>query len=161
MARLQSTEQTPEFFGIGILHVSNEVNVGTLWRSAYVMGASFIFTVGKPYHQQGSDVYQAWTRIPLYHYESIDELKAHLPYSTRLIGVELDEQASDLITYEHPDRAVYLLGSEIHGLPETTLQQCHQVIQLPGELSLNVAATGSIVLYDRLAKNSRPIGPSK
>lgn len=152
MARLKTQEQSPNFYGIGILNVSNEVNVGTLWRSAYVMGASFIFTVGRQYHQQGSDVYQSWTKIPLYHYDTVEDLKANLPYSTQLIGVELDPNAQALSDFKHPDRAVYLLGSEMHGLPDTTLEQCHQLVQLPGSLSLNVAATGSIVIYDRISK---------
>tara|TARA_B110000483_G_C18102568_1_gene506440 strand:- start:182 stop:664 length:483 start_codon:yes stop_codon:yes gene_type:complete len=152
MARLKQSETTPNFFGIGIYNVSNEVNIGTLWRSAFVLGASFIYTIGRKYEQQGSDVYQTWTQIPLYHYNSVEDLKSNLPYSTRLIAIEISPQAQDLCSFEHPDRAVYLLGSEMYGLPESVLGLCHQQVVLPGNLSLNVAATGSIVLYDRISK---------
>ena len=154
MARLQANEVKSQFYGVGVYHFSNEANIGTLWRSAFVLNASFIFTLGKPYEMQGSDVYQTWSKIPLYNYEDIENLKANLPYSTQLIGVELDEKAQALENFQHPDRAVYLLGSEIHGLPDKIIDQCHRIIQLPGDLSLNVASTGSIVMYDRHLKLS-------
>lgn len=35
------------YFGIGIFNAKTADNVGTLWRSAYQLGASFIFTVGE------------------------------------------------------------------------------------------------------------------
>eukprot|EP01047_Picozoa_sp_COSAG01_P129466 COSAG01_NODE_58919_length_303_cov_0.759804_1_plen_52_part_10 len=34
------------FFGIGIVHGKSRANQGTLWRSAYQLGAAFTFTVG-------------------------------------------------------------------------------------------------------------------
>ena len=33
------------YFGIGILGGKNEANQGTLWRSAWQLGAAFTFTV--------------------------------------------------------------------------------------------------------------------
>lgn len=157
MARIQRNYPNNGFYGIGIMHGKHDHNIGTLWRSAYIMGASFIFTLGRAYKQQTSDVVNAWTRIPLYHYETIDDLKKHLPYSTRLIAVELDEQSIPLETFEHPERAVYILGNEKNGLPEPVLAVCHDIVQLPGSFSLNVAVAGSIVLYDRVAKSGRTL----
>jgi tRNA (guanosine-2'-O-)-methyltransferase len=40
------------YYGIGIENVKTAENVGTLWRSAYILGASFIFTIGKRYKKQ-------------------------------------------------------------------------------------------------------------
>lgn len=34
------------YFAIGIYHPKTEMNMGTLWRSAYQLGASYIFTIG-------------------------------------------------------------------------------------------------------------------
>ena len=39
-------EQQSGYFGVGIVNGKSEANQGTLWRSAYQLGASFIFTVG-------------------------------------------------------------------------------------------------------------------
>lgn len=41
-----------EYFGIGIYHVKNEENIGTLWRSANISGADFIFTIDRRYNGQ-------------------------------------------------------------------------------------------------------------
>ena len=43
------------YFGIGVFHGKNEQNIGTLWRSANIMGADFIFTIGKRYSRQCTD----------------------------------------------------------------------------------------------------------
>ena len=153
MTRLKNKYESDGFFGVGILNNNtNDFNIGTLWRSAYVLGASFLFTVASKYEPQSSDVTKAWTKIPLYHYTSVDELKAHLPHSTQLVGVEMAAGAVPLAQFEHPLRAVYLLGNEKRGLDERHLEHCVKVVQLPGTFSLNVAVAGSIVMYDRVAK---------
>ncbi len=153
MSRVKNIEDDYGFFGIGILNNTDEINIGTLWRSAYILGASFIFTVGMKYKLEGSDVTKSWTRIPLYHYQTFDELKENLPFSTQLLAVEMEDDAVPLGEFVHPDRAVYLLGNEISGLPPQITEQCQSVIKLPGDYSLNVAVTGSIVMYDRINKN--------
>lgn len=152
MARTNNTDTSVGFYGIGILHNDDEMNIGTLWRSAFVLGASYIFTVAKKYKRQGSDVNNAWASIPLYHYQSMDEFKNNLPYATRLIGVELSEQAKAIESFEHPVRAVYLLGSERNGLTDNVIAECHDIVKLPGTQSLNVAVAGSLVMYDRISK---------
>ena len=152
MARLKQQYESEGFFGIGVLHSQEEFNIGTLWRSAYIMGASFIFTIDKKYRKQASDVTRAWTKIPLYNYSTFAEFKANLPISTQLIGVELCEDSTQLSDFSHPARAVYLLGNESSGLPEDILSECVSTVALPGNFSLNVAVAGSIVLYDRVSK---------
>ncbi len=71
--------------------------------------------------------------------------------------MELAETSVPLETYEHPDRAVYILGNERNGLPEPVLSACHEIVQLPGNFSVNVSVAGSIVLYDIVAKRSRTL----
>ena len=39
------------YCGIGIENGKAEVNLGTLWRSAHIFGAVFLFTVGRRYRQ--------------------------------------------------------------------------------------------------------------
>ncbi|PWH85803.1 RNA methyltransferase [Brumimicrobium oceani] len=140
------------YFGIGIMQHKRGHNIGTLWRSAYILGASYIFTIGKSYKKQTSDVLKSWREIPLFHYDDFDDFYKHIPYNSKLVGVELDERAELLSEYEHTPRAVYLLGAEDNGLPEEVLDRCHDLIQLPGTNSLNVAVAGSIVMHDRISK---------
>ena len=157
MARVTHQHQHNGFFGIGIVNNVDALNIGSLWRSAYIFGAAFIFTIDRKYHHQGSDVTSAWARIPLYHYPTIAGLKENLPHSTPLIGVEMNDSATPLPAFQHPDRAIYLLGNEQVGLSASQLSECHKVISLPGHFSLNVAVAGSIVMYDRIAKTPQPL----
>jgi len=152
VARTKSTDNNSGFYGVGILHTDDHQNIGTLWRSAFVLGASYIFTVDKKYKRQGSDVHNAWTSIPLYHFKTMLDLKNNLPYSTKLVAVEMSEDSKAIETFEHPSRAVYLLGNERIGLSPRVMSECHDIVKLPGSQSLNVAVAGSLVMYDRLAK---------
>ena len=140
------------YFGIGVMQFKRGYNIGTLWRSAHILGASYIFTIGRSYSKQASDVLKTWREIPLFHYEDFEDFYKHLPYNCKLVGVELDERAQMLSEYEHTPRAVYLLGAEDNGLPPSVLDKCHDIIQLPGSNSLNVAVAGSIVMHDRVSK---------
>src|SRR5690606_3074764 len=146
------TKNEVGYYAIGIFRGKTHHNLGTLWRTAYVLGAQYIFTVENKYKKQSSDVVKAWSRIPLFHYDTFDDLLKNIPYDCRLVGVELDDSAEWLHTFEHPKRAIYLLGSEDFGLPDYTKEKCHFLIKLPGNSSLNVGVTGSIVMHDRVTK---------
>jgi tRNA G18 (ribose-2'-O)-methylase SpoU len=148
------------YCGIGIFHSKTPVNVGTLWRSAALFGADFLFTIGRRYNHQASDTLKAWKHTPLWNFESLDDFR--LPHSCELIGVELDDRAKPLHRFNHPERAVYLLGAEDHGLSPQAIERCHRLVRLPGTHSMNVAVAGSIVLNSRAeqqlrAADSRPL----
>jgi len=142
------------FYGIGIENVKTPQNIGTLFRSALIYEASFIFTIGKRYEKQHSDTVKSFRHVPLYHYLTLDDLLSHLPFGCRLIGIELDEKAYMLPNFCHPERACYLLGAEDHGLTNQAKEKCHHLIQIPGTPCLNVSVAGSIVMYDRYVKAS-------
>lgn len=140
------------FFGIGIQNTKTEQNIGTLWRSASILGASFIFTIGRRYKKQASDTMASWKHIPLYNYETLDEFYRAMPYDCRLVGIELDQKSTPISAFKHPERCIYLLGAEDIGLTKDAISKCHGLVQLPGEHCMNVSVAGSIVMYDRLTK---------
>ena len=140
------------FFDIGIYGLKTTKNIGTLWRSAQVLKADFIFLIGKRYETMKTDTMKSWKHIPLFEYENFEQFYASRPKGSKLIGIELDERSMPLTTYQHPERAIYLLGAEDKGLPQAILSRCDEIVQIPGEFSLNVSVVGSIVLYDRLLK---------
>jgi tRNA G18 (ribose-2'-O)-methylase SpoU len=144
----------PGYFAIGIEHTKTSHNVGSLWRTASILGAAFCFTVGRRYQRQPSDTTKTSSHIPLFHFASLDAMYDHLPHGCMLIGLELHERSYPIATYQHPARACYLLGAEDNGLSREAVERCHQLVQLPGESSLNVAVAGSIVLYDRHQKDA-------
>jgi len=140
------------FFGIGIFNGKNEKNIGTLWRSAAILGADFIFTIGKRYQKQASDTMKTPRHIPLYTYKDAQDFFDHVPYDCPVVAVELSDEAIMLNKYNHRERCIYLLGAEDSGVPESVLSRCKEIVQIPGDYCYNVAVAGSIVMYDREVK---------
>ncbi len=138
-----------EFFGIGIQNGKTPENLGVLWRSAQNLGASFIFTIGNRYAKQACDTHNAVKSMPYFHDDNFDDFFKNLPKGARLVGVELDERATDLEVFEHPRRCVYLLGAEDNGLSKLAIEKCNHLVKFKSEKSLNVSVAGTIVLYDR------------
>jgi len=165
MTRRSNGQKSRGYFGIGIYHAKYGVNVGTLWRSAWLMGASFIFTIGERFPEvayrnivhadhalgQQSDTPKTHKHIPYMRFEDIEDMRQTMPLID-IVAVELDARSVPLFGFHHPKRCAYLLGAEDHGLPPSVLEECAAVVQLPGDYSMNVSACGTVVLYDRLAK---------
>lgn len=142
------------YFGIGIENSKAAVNIGTLWRSANIFNAAFLFTIKKRYAKQCSDTMASERHIPLYDFTDLNDFYEHMPYNCQLVGIELVEDSISLPEFTHPERAIYLLGAEDHGLSKESLERCHKIIQIPTakEFCLNVAVAGSLVMYDRFSK---------
>lgn len=142
------------FFAIGVLNPKIEPNVGTLMRSAFLYDARFVFTIGTRYTRHAADTPNAQLSVPLFNFESVDDLLNHMPAKTDLVGVELDSAAVSLPNYKHRDRAVYLLGAEDSGLDIGTMARCKDLVQVPSvkPYSMNVATAGGILMYDRFQK---------
>ncbi|MEV8220256.1 TrmH family RNA methyltransferase [Microbacterium sp. NPDC077391] len=142
-------------FGIGIFNPKKEVNLGTLTRSAFIMGADFVFTIGGSESAYlGSDTTQSKRHMPFLRFASFEEARRVL-WQYNFVAVEQGGQS--LATFTHPKQAAYLLGSEVEGLPADAMEGSDAVVQIETfrPFSLNVAQTGGIVLYDRIAKFSR------
>lgn len=140
------------YFGVGIYRPKTADNLGTLWRTALVYGASFVFVIDAKYKKKSSDVLKVWSRIPLFQYKTLEAFIDSVPYSCQLIGLEMDEKAVPIKDFQHPARAIYVLGAEDNGLPHRLKEKCHTLVALPGETSLNVAVAGSIAIFDRINK---------
>ncbi len=140
------------YFGIGVFNGKNEQNIGTLWRSANIMGADFIFTIGKRYRHQCSDTMHTPRHVPLFSFEDWEDFRKHIPYDCPVVAVELDGRSTPIKRFVHPERCIYLLGAEDNGIPEHILDKCVDIVQLPGDYCMNVSVAGSIVMFDRLNK---------
>lgn len=85
-------------------------------------------------------------------FRDADAFMAGVPYGCPVVAVEMGGRP--LSKFAHPERAIYLLGAEDHGLPASVLAKCHHVVSLESvrTQSFNVAVAGSLVMYDRLRK---------
>lgn len=139
------------YFGIGIFHPKHDCNIGTLFRSAFAFNASFVFTIGRKYRTQSSDTPKSIQQIPYYHYLTYENFYGNLPKGCRIVCIEISEKARSLPNFVHPEQCIYLLGNEGNGIPEKHLND-KLVVQIPTQFCLNVSTAGSIVMYDRVAK---------
>lgn len=144
---------TRGYFGIGVYRPKATVNIGTLWRHAWLYGADFIFTIGARYRHQPGDTVKAPRQIPLYAYDEFDEFAGSLPHGCQIVCVEQALDAKPLHATHHPERAAYMLGAEDSGIPPA-LMVGRQKIVIPSveAASMNVANAGTLVMYDRHVK---------
>lgn len=153
------TSMTSSWFAIGILRGKTAANHGTLWRSALQFGAAMTFTIGKRYEKRvegSADVYKTLRQIPCMPFPDVATFMASCPVDAQIVVVEYG--GTDLTTFTHPKRAMYVLGSEDCGIPPALVARAQWHISVPTAegrpTSLNVATTGAIIMYDRLTKMS-------
>lgn len=140
------------FYGIGCINMKNNLNYGTLFRTAQILDADFIFLIGNRFKPQSSDTMKSFKHIPTFTFQDFKDFREHRPFDCRLIGIELLKGATKLSDFIHPKQACYLLGAEDSGLTSEAISYCQEIIYLPGTRSMNVSVAGSIVLYDRQVK---------
>jgi tRNA(Leu) C34 or U34 (ribose-2'-O)-methylase TrmL len=148
---------TSSFYGIGIVRSKATANHGTIWRTALQLNAAYTFTIGISYSAKvegRADVYRTHRAIPCIGYRDEESFAAGSPVGASWIAVEYG--GTDLVDFVHPKQAVYLLGAEIEGLPETLIRQCsHHVsisVSAGRPASMNVSAAAAIIMYDRHQK---------
>lgn len=144
------------YFAIGVEGISKSMNAGSLFRTAHAFGASFVFTVAAQFKRSDAaraDTSDAPGHVPYYNFPDLKSMV--LPEGCTLVGVELDENATDLPTFRHPAQAAYVLGPERGRLSDPLLASCNHVTRIPTRFCVNVAIAGAIVMYDRLISLGR------
>lgn len=138
------------YYGIALFEPKTTENLGTVMRSAMNFNADFICTIGNRYRKMSSDTTDSTKHIPLYHYEDWGDFKSHTPQGCDLVFVEVTGK-KELPDYNHPERAIYILGGEDRTIPEEIMKG-HQSVKVDTNFCLNLAVTASIAMYDRQAK---------
>ena len=135
---------------IGLDNTKFHQNVGGVLRACGNYNAAMVVISGRRYKKQRTDTMKAYRHIPLL---QVEDLHDAIPYDCIPIAVDLIEGARSLIDYTHPERAFYIFGAEDATLGKKILSWCRDVIYIPTNRCMNLAATVNVVLYDRLAKN--------
>lgn len=147
------------YFGVACYRPKTLHNWGSLYRTAQVLGAAFIATIGERYRRSSADTMHSWAHVPVLQFPTWDAFIDARPFDCILTAVELTPDAIMVSDYKHPERAVYVLGAEDDGLPPAVLAACNHVVRLPGDRSLNVACAGTAVLADRVMRRARKVAP--
>ena len=151
------------YAAIGLDHPKCPANVGGAMRAAGCYGAAMVAMSGHRFGKAPTDVQKQWRLTPVIQTE---DLRLVIPYDCVPVAVDLIPGAQSLADYKHPERAFYIFGPEDGTLGARVLSWCRDVIYIPMDGCMNLAATVNVVLYDRASKmrktpnvgNNRPEG---
>lgn len=138
--------------GYSIIALDNPktpANVGSAMRAVGVYGAALLVYSGRRFKPGSTDASKHHRHIPFLRY---DDLRDAIPANCIPVAVDLIEGATPLPEYQHPERAFYVFGAEDATLGERILSWCRDVVYVPTNGCMNLAATVNVVLYDRLVK---------
>ncbi len=137
------------FSAIGLHHPKTPANVGSVLRAAGCYGVSLVAMTGQRFKRASTDTNSAWRHLPLM---EVDDLRSIVPFDCVPVAIDLVSGAKPLTTYTHPERAFYVFGPEDGTLGKAVLDWCRDVVYVPTEGCMNLAACVNVVLYDRMAK---------
>lgn len=143
------------FAGIGLVNPKNKVNIGAVLRAANCYGANFVVTSGQRYAKAITDTAYAVRDIPLFQCQKPADLRSFIPFDCVPVAVDLIPDAIPLPEYTHPRRAFYIFGPEDGTLGKLITKWCRDVVYIPTQQCMNLAATVNVILYDRLVKLER------
>jgi tRNA(Leu) C34 or U34 (ribose-2'-O)-methylase TrmL len=128
-------------------------NVGSVIRAAGVYRARMVVLAGERTPVRAcTDTMKAYRHMPVLR---VADVFNAIPYDCVPVAVDLLPSARPLPSYVHPERAFYVFGAEDATLGKRITERCRDVIYVPTERCMNLAACVNVVLYDRLAKEMR------
>ena len=137
---------------IGLINPKTPANIGGAIRAAGCYGATMVAYTGRRYKKQSvliTDPQHFVKQIPLI---TIDDLKLIIPHGCIPVAIELNANAKSLCTYKHPRQAFYIFGAEDATLGKKVLSWCKDIVYVPTNGCMNLAATVNVLLYDRMNK---------
>lgn len=146
---MQRSSALDGFAEVVIDNGKNYSNLGTIWRTAYNLGAAGTGQIGQRYKRQSSDTLDAWRILPHRVYLDSDEWYQTMPYGAQAVAVEITEGATSLYEFEHPKQAVYVFGPEDGSVQPRILEKVQHTIYIPTDHCMNQAVTVGVVLGHR------------
>lgn len=137
------------YAAVGLHQPKTSLNVGAVLRAAGCFGVTMVATSGHRYHRAPTDTMRSHRHLPLI---QCGNLRNVVPFDCVPVAVDLIPGAVDLKDYKHPERAFYIFGPEDGTLGREILGWCRDVVYIPTQGCLNLAAAVNVVLYDRAAK---------
>ena len=138
---------------IGLIKPKSPTNVGAIMRAAGCFSADAVYYTGERYDRAmrfNTDTKHRSRSIPLTGVTCILDI---VPENAKIICVELVENAIPLHEYPHPEKAFYIFGPEDGTINQNIIDHADDVVYIPTNGCLNLAATVNIVLYDRMIKS--------
>jgi tRNA(Leu) C34 or U34 (ribose-2'-O)-methylase TrmL len=140
------------YAAIGLINPKTPSNVGGVARAMGCYEASMLAISGARFKRHATDTTSQWRHRPVI---TCDNLRDIIPFDCVPVAVDLIEGARPLHTYTHPERAFYIFGPEDSTIGKEVHSWCRDVIYVPTNGCMNLAATVNVILYDRQAKQLR------
>ena len=137
------------YCGIGLFQPKSECNIGGALRAANCYNASIIIIQGRKLFRMSTDTPKTWRHKPVL---IVDNLFDAIPYDCVPVAIEIADGSRSLTSYYHPERAFYIFGPEDGSISKEVIARCRDVVSVPTNGCMNLAATVNVVLYDRLCK---------
>lgn len=137
------------FCGIGLENPKTDINVGSVMRAAGIYNASFVAATGGRFKKAQTDTMKHYRHLPLFRPSTLRDV---IPLDCVPVAVDKIEGAIPLPEYEHPERVFYIFGPEDGTLGRRITSWCRDVVYVPMNGCMNLAASVNVVLYDRMAK---------
>jgi len=131
-------------------------NVGAAVRAASCFGVQQVWITGR----RCAEAVWEKNRIPreerMKGFSDVDILLDDRPLehfqNATPVAVELLRGSENLLTFEHPENAIYLFGPEDGSVPTSVRKLCHRRVFIPTRHCTNLGAAIYVLLYDRLVK---------
>lgn len=140
---------------IGLHNPKNTINIGSTFRAAGCYGVGMVAISGLRGSQHighiPSDTQRFARHTPVLR---VEDLRDVVPWNCVPVAVDLITRARPLMTYTHPERAFYIFGPEDGTLGASVLDWCRDIVYIPTNYCMNLAATVNVVLYDRMCKGA-------
>lgn len=159
MARLKQILARPDlgYFGVGLDNCKNGYNVGGVIRVVAGFGGQLVVVSGQRWQEKGNwkngDTEGGYLRIPVF--LGVEGILRYVPEGAEIVGVELTDDASNIVDFVHPKVGFYVFGPEDGTLNPCLSEHCKSKIYIPTTYCLNLASAVTAVCYDRMAKENR------
>lgn len=138
--------------------VKNPENIGSLIRVLDNIGGTELFLLDDENPKRESQIRS--TAGLSYNHVRVSRVSGewffqNLPKGYSVCAIETSTGSENLFRAELPEKIIFLLGSEIHGLPQSFLEKCRQVVHIPmtGRCkSMNISHALAVTLFEWLRK---------
>lgn len=144
---------------IGLINPKSPDNVSSVMRAAGNFRVDCVYYTGKRYpralmrNPEIPDMRRkVGQSVPLSEVTCLIDIA---PMNMKLVCVEFAENAIALPEFQHPHNAFYIFGPEDGTIKQDIIDRVDAVVYVPTIGCMNLAATVSVVLYDRLTKSSQ------
>jgi tRNA G18 (ribose-2'-O)-methylase SpoU len=130
-------------------------NIGSLFRTADSLGVAKVWITGispTPEHAKvaktalGAQVHTAWEQ----QLDVVSVINGLRVAGFRIVGLEIDDRALNLSSYQPHQKTALLLGNEVAGIPPSLIALCDDVVfmtQKGFKESMNVGVAAGIASY--------------